>query len=278
MTKLISAGLMRLRKSRVFWLVFAGVLAISLGAVLLKYKDLRQGVQLYMGLDELIYNLFPLIGLYAGVLIGLLMGCEYGDGTVRNKFIVGYSRLSVFVSNLIVSMLAMMFITALSIALMLAVGLPLLGGFTIGLGEALWYILCILLFTAGNAALAATVAACCGSKASSAVLCIVVALVVLFSSSAVSGILYEPEIMEEYVLVNENGVPLQVEEKPNPKYVSGNARIVLEAVYDTLPTGQAIQFAGLEIERAERLPLMSLLFIGLVSGIGYCIFKKKDIK
>ena len=45
-------------------------------------------------------------GLYlifaAAVFIGVFVGTEYSDGTLRNKLIIGHSRSSIYISNLIV--------------------------------------------------------------------------------------------------------------------------------------------------------------------------------
>ena len=75
---------------------------------------------------------------------------------------------------------------------------------------------------------------------------------------------------------------------PNPKYVDGTNRQVLEFLNDALPSGQAIQLAGkFDSEEAAngnsfQYPLnwveYAIAFSAILTVIGLATFKKKDIK
>ena len=81
------------------------------------------------------------------------------------------------------------------------------------------------------------------NKAGNVVVSMILALVLLVSSSYIYQRLGEPEIYDNYVSVNEAGIPTQVEQSPNPLYIDGTPRTVLEVVNDLLPSGQAMQLA-----------------------------------
>ena len=69
-----------------------------------------------------------------------------------------------------------------------------------------------------------------------------------------------------------------LEPEPNPLYMSGTQRQVMEFAQDLLPTGQIIPASNNEFTRMERWPVLSLAFAAAVSAGGVTIFKKKDIK
>ncbi len=93
---------------------------------------------------------------------------------------------------------------------------------------------------------------------------------------------------DNYVSVNEAGIPTQVERLPNPLYIDGTPRAVLEVVNDLLPSGQAMQLAdafdseGIANKNIENAPYRwlgySLLVIILTSCIGIVLFRKKEIR
>ena len=51
------------------------------------------------------------MGLVAAVFISLFVGSEYSDGTIRNKLVVGHSRMRIYLANLIVCSIACVLIS-----------------------------------------------------------------------------------------------------------------------------------------------------------------------
>ena len=47
-------------------------------------------------LDALFFNFMTWIGIVMAVFIGLFQGTEYGDGTIRNKLIIGLPRKEIY--------------------------------------------------------------------------------------------------------------------------------------------------------------------------------------
>ena len=108
-------------------------------------------------------------------------------------------------------------------------------------------------------------------------LCLVLALVLLFATSAVEGTLTEPEMVQDYVMT-EDGMPVPGDPHPNPRYVTGTKRAVLEVIYDVLPTGQSFQISNNECARPARLPAFSLLLTLVTSAAGALLFRRRDLK
>lgn len=274
MAKLISAGLLRLRKCRVFYIVCAaaaGVCCALLYSQYGNYEDYSASLRLCL------FDHVPLIGLICSVFIGLMLGSEYSDGTVRNKLIVGHKRVSVYLSYVIVSAIGAVILTALCLIVTVILGLALYKTLGLSVGACLWLCFCELMIAAASAAGAALVVACTKSRSISAVMCIIVFLAMLFAGSYINGRLEEPENIDYYVMTSESGVPLEVQTAPNPNYVSGAERTALELICEFDPAGQSILMSNFSATHPERLPLMSLLFMITTTAAGCIVFKKKDL-
>ena len=126
------------------------------------------------------------------------------------------------------------------------------------------------------------------NKAGNVVVSMILALVLLVSGSFIHQKLGEPKLYDNYVTVNEMGIPTQIEQLPNPQYIEGTPRIVLEVLSDLLPSGQAIQLAdafdteGMTDESIANAPYRwmgySLLVTFLTSVLGIALFRKREIR
>ena len=77
-------------------------------------------------LDRYYYSYSLHIGLFCAVFISLHINTEYRDGTMRNKIITGHGRLEIYLSNLIVSLTAILSMLLVCLAGGLA-GIPFIG-------------------------------------------------------------------------------------------------------------------------------------------------------
>lgn len=274
MAKLLSAGFLRLRKCRVFYIICAAAIVIS-GALVYShhgdYEDYSASLRLCL------FDHVPLIGLICSVFIGLMLGSEYSDGTVRNKLIVGHKRGNVYLSYVIISAIGAVIVSALCLTVTVILGLALYKSLGISVGALIWLCLCELMIAVASASAAALVAACTKSRAITAVSCIIAFLALLFAGSYINGRLEEPEFIDYYVMTSESGMPMEVQTAPNPNYVSGVERTILELICEFDPAGQSILMSNFRAAHPERLPLMSLLFIITTTAAGCAVFGKKDI-
>ena len=275
MAKLLRANLSRLWKSRIFYIGLAFMLVFNAFLVIDGWHSGRQGYP--QPLEDVLFQNFIIIGFVSSVFVGMFLGTEYSDGTIRNKIAVGHTRTSIYLANLIVCAAASALLLLISLALGFGLGSFLLDPLGLPMKVLLLYTCIGLLTTVSFASIYTLVAMLSPSKASGAVLCLVLALVLLFATSAVEGTLTEPEMVQDFIM-SVDGTPNLGEPHPNPRYVTGTKRAVLEVIYDILPTGQAFQISNNECAHPARLPAFSLLVALVTSAAGALLFRRRDLK
>lgn len=277
MNNLLKVSCKRLFKDKALWLAIGVTLVLSLGVSLtnapevLEWKKAGDDV----GLEHFYYNLAPILGLVFAAVTSLFLGTEYSDGTLRNKLIAGHSRSSVFLSMFMASALGCIFITAV----FLIGGLPGLyyfKGFDFGWdGYALTAIALVcsaMLFASIFTATSLLIS----NKAVSAVASLIIWFALLFAGSSLVNLLAAKPTTVDYALVN--GEWVAGEPYPNPAYIGGIKRTILEAINHIIPTCPAIKMSNAEYDT----PLIDIAYsLGatLVILLGGCFaFKKKDLK
>lgn len=272
----MSANLSRLWKDKIFWI---GMLIMTAYSVISMLNGCRQATldmsEFNYMLDHYYFAGMPVIGIFIAVFIGLFLGTEHSDGTMRNKLIVGHTRTKVYLANLATTfiaslmMLAVWFIGGL-------VGIPTLGTWQMGISGLVVYISISILMVAAMCAIFTPICMLSTNKAVTAVLCILLCLGVILSGSMFYNALCEPE-MSSGVMITADGMQMG-EPTPNPNYVSGMKRIVYEFLADFIPTGQGIQMADLAVAHPARMMLSSAFIVIMVTLCGAFIFKHKDLK
>lgn len=276
MMKLLSASLVRLKKDKTFWFCTLGILCSSLFMMLSVSHSVIDSVNrgYEMCLDDYFFNAITFLGLFLSVFVSLFLGTEYSDGTLRNKVIVGHRRDRIYLSNFITCAVAdLVFVAAWLLGSL--PGLFLAGPLEMGVQNFLIYLLLILGWTMALTALFTVIGSLSDNKAMTVVLMLFLWLGLLLCASAIYDRLCEPE-MQSSAIMTLNGLEVQ-DPTPNPLYVSGRLRTVLEALLDFLPTGQSILLANNEIVNPLRQLLFSLAFSFLSSFSGIMLFRKKDL-
>lgn len=277
MDKLMRAHLFRMKRDRVFWICMAVMLACSVGMTLNGCRQagimIAQGYQ--WGLEKYYFTLGPMVGFLAGTFSGLFLGTEHADGAVRGKLIVGYPRRQVYLSALLVNMLAAGAITAVWLAGGL-VGIPFLGLWKQGAAAAAVQILIAF----GSAMALASIFTLLGmmveKKSAGAVGSIVLFMALLLVAAWGYNALMEPEMTAGFIMTVD-GVQT-AELTPNPNYVSGVMRRALELILDILPTGQEALLSNGGIVR-PGLNLAASAVITLCTTLaGLAFFEGKDLK
>ena len=128
MTDLLRAHLTRLRKNKVFWTALALTAALAALMVLngCRQAKLMAAEGYVQSLDDYYFGAAAFLGLGLALVLGLFLGTEYSDGTLRNKLIMGRTRREVYLASLLTGFAAAFLLT---LALFLAglVGVPALG-------------------------------------------------------------------------------------------------------------------------------------------------------
>lgn len=257
MSRLIYADAYRMFRSKWFWLSLGGMLVMSVGMVTMQYTAMDYTVPL----SRVIFLPLSLYGVTMAAMISLFIGEDFSDGFVRNKLIAGRSRLSVFMSNMIITCLADIMIYFVTIIFTVVVGSRLFENdvtpvhFSIyllfGIGMCLAYS-CIF----------SVITMLCGNKTIAAVACMGLSFLMLFLCMRTNQIMVQPEFKEGVL---------------NPHYVDGIAKTIYALIHDLNPTGQAVQLSTMNIWNPIRWILCDIFWV-TVAGISSLLFNKADIK
>lgn len=273
MRNLLSANLLRLRKSRLFWGLLGVMLALGAAFTLQHFTHwLRWGARFYLTIDLFTYAL--LLGFGMAVFIPLFFGAEYSDGAIRNKLTAGHSRLSIYLSHLITSVAAALCAAGAYVLPVLAVGFFIYEPPALEAGTLALLVLGTLVLLAAYCALYTLVTMNCSRKSAAAVICLLGMLVLYLAAGQVEIPLMRPEYLSWEVTEAGEMIPGDL----NPRYVGGTARVVLETIQDLLPTGQSLQYMRADAAHPARLPLYSLIDVIAFTTIGAALFRKKDLK
>ena len=276
MRRLLSAGFAGLRKNKVLWACVLGAFLISLCIVL---NGVRRNARFSVDrpLDHYFFNFLPMVGFLWAAFSGLYVGADYDHGLLRNKLVVGHTRVSVYLANLAVSIAAAILMLAAWFVGGLA-GIPFLGSWSMSWPQLVCVLGLSLLTTASFCAILMAVEMCIPSRAISAVVSLGLALGLLFCASSLYNSLCEPEFTQGYVFVD--GVVHWEGPTPNPVYISGAKRTLFLALVNLLPTGQHILIADNDWGMMN-LPLMaggSLGLAALATLGGLMVFRRQNIK
>lgn len=103
MSRLLYSGFRRYFKSYLFWLSLAGAIVLGvLSGVSVKERYVLDDWQIIAGF------------LMYAVLLSLMIGREFGDGSFRNKIITGHTKGKIFVSEYIVALTTCLILCAIT--------------------------------------------------------------------------------------------------------------------------------------------------------------------
>lgn len=286
MNRLLTAEFTRLWKSTIFRLcmLFAGGLGIF--CVVMRWIDVRQNAEIYAQLSpeyRTAEGLFFAGTLYlifaAPVLVGLFVGTEFSDGTIRNKLTAGHNRRDIYLTELIVCIVAdslMLLVNGLAVWVL---GDLLLGKMSMNASEILP--LCGVSITAFCALTAVLLLLMMSlqSKAIGSVACLLVVIISMFAGLTISQRLAAPEYYEPYTFEDEQtGELIQVEREKNPRYLTGTKRQCFEFLDQFLPFSQLYRVCMNNSEHLGRMAWYDGALILVATGVGIVIFQKKNLK
>lgn len=270
MSRLLSASFTRLWKNAVF---YVGLIFMVFYALFLIMARGNEDVDTPILLHALI------IPIVIAVFVSLFIGTEYGDGTIRNKLIVGHSRASIYFSNLIVCTVAG---ALMNIVYMLTViAFMFVSSQNIVIEKELFIcILCSFVTVTAFISLFLMMSMLIQSKAVGAVAALVSCFVLLFAAMNISSALSSPEYYGAYTYTDEEGEEIKVESEINPYYLRGTKRKVYEFLWEYLPYCQMgrLQAQVLETGPIVKMPLYALSLIVITTSVGVVVFYKKDLK
>lgn len=281
MNRLLFANFSRLWRNTIFWFCMGGMLIYAVAYMLYNSQRPYSWTGEAYPLEHYYFQILLYIGFFFAAVTSMFLGTEYGDGTMRNKLIAGHTRTNIYLANLIVSYAANLLIMGVGMIGAL-VGVPALGFFTFGPANLVGYFLISVLLVAAYSAINTFIAMLSSNKTMSTVL---VSLTLTFGLLLCASILYEalnePETINTRSGITITGaasIPIVGETVPNPHYIGGAMRTIVQVILDILPTGQGVNLAFLNIERAHWMMLSSAAVTVGMTALGIVLFRKKDLK
>lgn len=281
MRNLLCANFSRLLHSHALWSCAALMAVSSLGLVLIEYQETYA-----VPLDRVVFQSLSVYGFIAAVFVSLFLGAEYGDGTMRNKLIIGCPRRDIYLANYVTTTAGCMILYLAAILPAAVLGILLFDS-EAGPGIFLTAAGLGLLACLAYGGIYCIIAMLCPNKALTAVFCLFLSLILLFLAVFVNLRLAQPETIREFqgmeldqdfdITIIGDAV-LEIVEKPNPYYSSGLKRQVFQFLQAFNPTGQAALLTTMEYSRPWAMAGSSLLLALLSCLGGILVFRRKDIK
>ena len=281
MSNLLSAGVYRLLRSKVF---YVGILA----AVVVEVYALLTGVHSFSPdgfcLEEHFFVYSILLVIEMPAFCGLFFGAEYSGGTLRSKLVTGVARWKVYTANLVIGAVVSLVYSATAIVTGLALGFPLIGGFQLEPALLAGYFLCSLAVGIASASFGTMLSLLVSNRAIGLVISVLAAFSLLFVGQFLVQGLAQPEMTQEYEPVLQNGIVVgyaysaDAPMVPNPRYVGGALRTVYTFLLHFMPMGQCFLVSFLELEEPWKLLAGAALFTALTTAAGLAIFQRKDVK
>ncbi|MBS6520571.1 MAG: ABC transporter permease [Clostridiales bacterium] len=123
MSRLLYAGLYRLKKNKVYWGSFAVILAYGTFIYVSQYHNMRK-YDFEFTLEAIFFQFAMLMGVVTAVVVSMNVGTEYGDGTIRSKLVLGLPRTQIYLSNFLIQAIGAVGITVCAYLLGCVMGIP----------------------------------------------------------------------------------------------------------------------------------------------------------
>lgn len=292
MIKLLRGDFIRLFKSKIFWLGFVFMFGFSLFAVYVNWRNLQISPDYYNPPDGILLTGATYISIVIAIFTGIYIGVDYSNGTIRNKHVMGHSRVAMYLSNLIICVTASVIMHIAYIAVLVgAVGMGIINEFEMSTGNIAALTFTSVFSVSAISAILLFVCMLISSRSAGVVSAIILSIMLVATAGHVDSSLREKEYATNYAITiaEDGGMAYKPQEfVKNPKYLTGAKRKVYEFANDFLPVNQICQLTygdpSVSSENIEKndnnawFPLYSLSLIVLITTAGIIIFRKKDLK
>lgn len=268
-------------KSKTFWICLTIPLVLDLLGLLAELLSGFAFCRPQIRLEQNIFGNAPSVVFLLSIFSGLFFGTEHSDGGLRNKLIVGHSRVTIYLANLIVCTAVGLIIFAADFIVNLALGLAREYTLASSWEEVSVRVLIAVFAIAAVSALLVLIGMIFRTRSVGVVVSICTYLTLVIAGSLIMTKLMEPEYLPTVTVtwVDENDEP-QIEEftEKNPNYVGGMMRKYLESLNDILPVNQLLRLPSGGFENSAALPGYSAGIVFLLTAAGALSFRKSDLK
>ncbi len=268
MYKLLNASFFRFKKDKVFW----SLIAITLGIASFNlYNSMKNHIGESTGIDNLLLSYILIIGIFMSIFTTLFIGLEYASGTIRNKIIVGNSRIKIYITNLIISIIAGILMQLVYMIFVTIIGGNALGGLKMSLSQFGLILLDIVMMIVTYASIFTFISLICTDMTKSTVISILLVLVMFIINGAISQTANAEKFIINRVYDNE-------EIMPNPNYPGDTKKKIAQTIIYIIPTGQASEIQDYKNLDTKRLLLSSISVSIIITIMGIYCFCREDLK
>lgn len=281
MSRLLRADFARLWQSKIFWIGMIYSFGMGLLLTMDRYCDMREIPGYTPSIDRIVFYNAIFMPVVAAAFIGLFIGTEYSDGTIRNKIIVGRTRPALYFSNFIVCASALIIMHLTAIIAIIGFGALLVGNIQNSITSLLSLGVISMVTVVALCAIFLLLSMLIHSRSNAAVAAIFLSLGFIIAANHIESRLNAPEYWGtgEYTYTDENGDSQHYTGlEKNPKYLEGGKRKVFEFLYDFLPECQMFQIMRQNLKNPERLLLYSIVIIVVTNTCGIYFFCRKNLK
>lgn len=271
MIRLLKAGLFRLKKDILFWLFI--FLTIGLAVFTLVSYIPMEGVTL----DNALNNFIAYIGLFIAIFVSIFVGKEYSQGIIRNKIIVGHSRASIFLTNLIISIIVSLLCEIIYLTIIFLFGRHLLGQLQMALSNFIGTLANTVLIIVSFCSIYNFITMLCSEITISTTICIVLFIAMFVAQGTFSLIAHSNKYIEN-VSYDKEGNKHIISQEIDPKYPGEQKIKIAKIIYLAIPQGQAMEIKNNNLDSLQQMNIYSIILIGVINILGIYIFSKKDLK
>lgn len=288
MYKLLNASFSRLRKNKIFLGLVILTIIIAAFMLISEYLDKVKYSSVF-GIssnttDILLTNFINIIGFFIAIFTSLFVGAEYSDGTIRNKIVAGHSRKSIYLSNLIVSILVGIFLELIYLIIVSIVSIPIFGLVQMSFLQLAVILLDIIMIIIVYSSIFNFIALICSNITISTVTSLLLILIMFVIDMLLSPTANSTEYIQKNIVMDEQG-NVTYEVVKNEDYPGKIIQTTCKTIINFNPVSQAIEISGNKINMNEEdfnnmkvYPLYSLGLIIIITAIGIYLFNIKELK
>lgn len=269
MIKLLKAGFFRLKKDIIFWLFIILTIGIA-GFTVFRYTS-NEGVYL----DKVINEFITYIGIFIAIFVSLFVGKEHSQGIIRNKIVVGHSRISIFLSNLIISVIVSLLCEFIYMIFVLLIGVHLYE--QISLSQFAMILINTVLVVISFCSIFNFISIICSEITVSTTVCIIL-FIAMYIMQGTFGLTANSHKYITNTFIDENGNAHIISQEPNPNYPGDQKVKIAQIIYLSIPQGQAMEIKNNNLETLRQIPMYSITLICIINILGVYIFSKKELK
>lgn len=273
MNKLLTAGLWRLRKSKISITMIVLTIIAAILFIMNSYIN-----NFKYNMDSIVFSFSNFIGFFIAMFTSLFAGIEYDYGTIRNKIIVGHSRSMIYLSTLILNIIVAVLLQLIYILVVVIIGIPLHGTFSLTVSQIVVTFVYLTIAIICYTTIFNFISIICKEITLSTIINIALILIMFISVQLLGQVINEREFT--YLTVHgENGEIISQEiNGKNPDYPGEKAKEICRKILYIIPTGQVDTILSNKENIDNQVLLYSITVSIIVNILGVIIFEKKELR